>query len=150
MLLLFRATGRKNYAIEAFTLLSQYHTTLPSNLAEQLKWSYFIHVHGLPGHNISCDLHMGHLNKLVMVSIEGLGANKSENEIKRVAKAMGALSKTTESFYSEVGVASPSGKHSEESQLKDLKNIIQQLLECDSIEQHRDISVLVPIQSEIY
>ena len=33
MLLLFRATGRKNYAIEAFTLLSQYHiTTLPSNL----------------------------------------------------------------------------------------------------------------------
>ena len=132
MLLLFRATGRKNYAIEAFTLLSQNHITLPSNLAEQLKWSHFINVHGLPGHNISCDLHMEHLNKLVKVSIEGLGANKSEKAIKRVAKAMGALSKTTESFDSEVGVASPSGKHSDESQLKDLKNIIQQLLECDS------------------
>ena len=49
MLLLFRATGRKNYAIEAFTLLSQYHITLPSNLAEQLKWSRFINVHGFPG-----------------------------------------------------------------------------------------------------
>ena len=102
MLLIFRATGRKNYAIEAFTLLSQYHITLPSNLAEQLKWSRFIHVHGLPGHNISCDLHMEHLNKLVKVSIEGLKANKSEKATKRVAKAMGALSKTTGSFDSEV------------------------------------------------
>ena len=74
MLLLFRATKRKNYAIEAFTLLSQYHTTLPSNLAEQLKWSRFTNVHGLPGHNISCDLHIEHLSKLVKVSIEGLGA----------------------------------------------------------------------------
>ena len=92
MLLLFKATGRKNCAIEAFTLLSQYHITLTSNLAEQLKWSRFINVHGLPGHNISCDLHMEHLNKLVKVSIEGLGANKSEKAIKRVAKAMGALS----------------------------------------------------------
>ena len=66
-------------------------------------------MHGLPGHNISCDLHMEHLNKLVKVSIEGLGANKSEKAIKKVAKAMGALSKTTESFDSEAGVASPMG-----------------------------------------
>lgn len=132
MLLLFKATGRKNYAIEAFTLLSQYHITLPRNLAEQLKWSRFINVHGLPGHNISCDLHMEHLNKLTKVSIEGLGANKSEKAIKRVAKAMGILSNATTSFDSEVGIASPSGKHSEQSQLKDMNKIIQQLLECDS------------------
>ena len=65
MVLHFRATGRKNCAVEAFPLLSQYHITLPSNLAEHLKWSRFIHVHGLPGPNISCDLHMEHLNKLV-------------------------------------------------------------------------------------
>ena len=75
---------------------------------------------------------MEHLNKLVKVSTEGLGANIYEKAIKRVAKAMGALAKTTESFHSEVGVASPSVKHSEESQLRDLKNITQQQLECDS------------------
>ena len=45
---------------------------------------------------------------------------------------MGAPSKRIESFDSEVSVALPSGKHSEESLLKDLKKIIQQLLECDS------------------
>lgn len=131
LLLLFKATGRKNYAIEALTLLSQYHILLPRNLAEQLKWSRFVNVHGLPGHNVSCDLHMEHLNRLVKVSIENLGANKSEKAIKRVAKAMGTLSKATKSFDSEVGISSISGKHSEKSQLRDLKTVTQQLIECD-------------------
>ena len=39
LLLIFRASGRKNYAIEALTMLSQYHLTLSPRLAEQLKWS---------------------------------------------------------------------------------------------------------------
>ncbi len=63
--------------------------------------------------------------------MEGLGANKSEKSIKRVAKAMGVLTKATNSFDCEVGIVSTSGKHSEKSQLKDLKTIIQQLVECD-------------------
>ena len=47
LMLIWKATGHKNYAIEAFTLLSQYHLLLPQNLAEQLKWSRFVNVHGL-------------------------------------------------------------------------------------------------------
>ena len=70
LLLLLRATGRKNYAIEALILLSQYDITLPCNLAEQLKWSLFVNVHGLPGEQHNSHLHMEHLNKLVKVSIE--------------------------------------------------------------------------------
>ena len=34
MLLIFKATGRKNYALEALTLLSQYYILLPPNLAD--------------------------------------------------------------------------------------------------------------------
>ena len=63
-LLIWTATGQRNYNSETFTLLSQYHLLLLPNLAEQLKWSRFINVHGLPGHNISCDLHMEHLYRL--------------------------------------------------------------------------------------
>ena len=62
ILLLFKASAQKNYAIEALILLSQYYLILPPHLAEQVKWSRFVNVHGLPGHNISCDLHMEHLN----------------------------------------------------------------------------------------
>ena len=45
-------------------------------------------VHSCPGHNISCDLHMEHINKVVKVVIEGLGANKSEKSIKRVQRQL--------------------------------------------------------------
>ena len=64
-MLIFKAMGHRNYAAESFTLLSQYNITLPDNLAKQLKWSRFVNVHGLPGHNISCDLHMEHMKRLV-------------------------------------------------------------------------------------
>ncbi len=130
MLILFKATGRKNYAIEALTLLSQYHILLPCNLAEQLKWSRFVNVRGLPGHNISCDLHMEHFNRLVKVSMEGLGANKSEKSIKRVAKAMGVLAKATNSFNCEVGIVSTSGKHSEKSPKVEHKDLSDLFLIC--------------------
>ena len=40
-LLLFKASGCHNYAIEALTLLSQYYLILPPQLAEQLKWSRY-------------------------------------------------------------------------------------------------------------
>ena len=103
-MLLFKANGRKNYATEALTLLSQYLIILLCNLGEQLKWSRF--VHGLPGHNISSDLHMEHLNRKV-------GANKSEKAMKRVAKAIGVIAEATSSFDLEVGVISASGKHSD-------------------------------------
>ena len=65
-------------------MLSQYHLTLSPRLAEQLKWSRFINTHGSAGHNISCDLHMEHLNKLAKVAVDGLGVNKSEKAITRV------------------------------------------------------------------
>ena len=69
LLLLFKASGCKNYAIEALTLLSQYSIILPPNLAEQLKWSRFVNMHGRPGHNISCDLHMEHLRWPLMARV---------------------------------------------------------------------------------
>ena len=127
-LLLFKASGRKNYAIEALTLLSQYHITLPPNLAEQLKWSRFINTHGLPGHNISCDLHMEHLNRQVKTAIEGLGANKSEKAITRVGRAIGVLITALHSC-DKFGVLEPSGKHSNKMKRRDLEAIVKQLLE---------------------
>ena len=51
-LLLFRATKHTNYAMEALTLLTQCLVALPENLAEQIKWSRFINIHGQLGRNI--------------------------------------------------------------------------------------------------
>lgn len=127
LLLLFKAGQRKHYAIEAFTLLAQYHLILPPRLAEQLKWSRFINVHGLPGHNISCDLHLEHLNRLVKTAIEGLGGNKTEKAIIRVGRSIGKLATTMENYDKLHTVPATSGSHSKRSDAKDLKKIVQQL-----------------------
>ena len=98
LLLLFKASKRTNYAIEALTLLAQYYLILPPRLAEQLKWSRFVNVHGLPGRNISCDLRMEHLNREVKTAIKGLGANKSQKAILRTGKAVGVLTDNLTNF----------------------------------------------------
>lgn len=48
-LLLFKASNRTNYSIEAFTLLAQYEYLFSPRMAMQLKWSRTINVHGRPG-----------------------------------------------------------------------------------------------------
>ena len=82
MLLIFKSTNRVNYSIEAFTLLAQYHFCFSKRQAHQLVWGQFINVHGLPGHNIPCDLHMEHLNRLCK---EAIKANKTPAALVRVA-----------------------------------------------------------------
>ena len=84
---------------------------LPPHLAEQVKWSRFINVHGLPGHSISCDLHMEHLNRVAKIAIDGLGANKSQKAIKRIGKAIGTVSLSIENFDAISNVPAVSGAH---------------------------------------
>ena len=63
MALIFQATGRKNYSIEAFTILSQYHFLFLERMRMQLQWSKTVIVHGRIGKNASCDLHMEYRNR---------------------------------------------------------------------------------------
>lgn len=131
LMLVYKASGRRNYAIEALTLLTQYHIVLPPNLAAQLKWSRFVNVSGLPGCNVSCDLHNEHLNREVKTAIAGLGANKGTKAIIKVGKALGALHKATASFNRDVGAKVSSGKHPKKSMSRDISIVTQQLMETD-------------------
>lgn len=58
MMLIFKSNGRTNYSIEAFILLAQHKFLLSPRERAQLLYSRFINTHGMPGRNISCDLHM--------------------------------------------------------------------------------------------
>ena len=49
LFVLFKATDKRKYAIEAFTLLTQYYFLLPSNVAEQLKRSRFVNIYVCQG-----------------------------------------------------------------------------------------------------
>ena len=65
LFLLFKASNRTNYTIEAFSFLAQHAFLLPPRIGDQLLWSRFINTHGVPGKNIPCDLHMEHLNRVL-------------------------------------------------------------------------------------
>jgi len=61
-LLYFKSNGRTNYSIEAFALLAQERYLFSPHMAMQLKWNRTVNTQGLPGRNVSCNLHMEHLN----------------------------------------------------------------------------------------
>ena len=126
-LLLFKASQKKNYAIEAFTLLCQFHFVFTERMKQQLVWSQTVNVHGNPGKNIPMDLHMEHLNRDCKTAIAGLGANVTEQAVKRVGKCLGEMIKVTRNFDSQTGVPLESGYHTTPSEEKDLNAMLHQL-----------------------
>ena len=90
-MLIFKAHQRQNYSIEALHLLCQYHFFLTERQRQQLLWSRFVNAHGLPGRNISLDLHMEHLNRVCKLAVANLGANKTPEGTQRVAKCVAGM-----------------------------------------------------------
>ena len=127
LLLVFQASNRTNYSIEAFTLLTQYHLLMSPRLAEQLKWCRFINTHGIPGKNVCMDLHMEHLNRVCKTAVTSLGANKSQKAIVRVGKTIGTLTTVLDSFDKEHKVSNTSDGHTVRSDEKDLKTVVNEL-----------------------
>ena len=129
-LLIFRATGHTNYCIEAMNLLTQYYYTLTPQLAQQMLWGRFINNHGKIGQNISCDLHMEHLNRLCKTAVNHLGANKTPQAISRIGKALGPVSNALSIFDGAVD-KKLSGSHTRCSQHDDLCKVVQELVTCN-------------------
>lgn len=128
--IIFRATRHKNYCIEAFNLFMQYYYTLPPRYAEQMLWGRFINSEGGQGRNISADLHMEHLNRIVKDAVGHLGANKTPQAIMRASKALGALKEILVHFDKSNKVWS-FGNHTRRSDTEDLVKVITELTQSE-------------------
>ena len=117
---LFRASGHVNYCIECNIII------LTPRFAEQMLWGQFINYEGKPGHNISADLHMEHLNRTCNDAINHLGANKTPNAITRTGKALCGLAAIVHNFDKLNGTVI-SGSHTRQSEMEDLIRIIEEL-----------------------
>ena len=133
LLPLFKVSGRKNYCIEAFTLLAQYSFLLLPRNAMQLMWSRTVNVHGKPGKNISCDLHLEHLNREAKNCIAGLGANITEEAVKRTGKSIGPTVTAISNFDMVNGIKKSSINHSKHSCLKDIDILVKQLHDSSAV-----------------
>lgn len=127
LFLVFKENGRSNYSTEAFTLLAQHTFLLSPRQSQQLMQSRFVNVHGKPGRNISCDLHMEHLNRLLKTCISTLGANKTPAAIVRLGKCIGPMSAILDAFDYEHDVKRDPGSHKRAKIDKDLKLLTNEL-----------------------
>ena len=85
----------------------------PPRQAHQTIWSRFVNVNdnGTPGHNIPCDLHNEHLNRLCKECVRHLGANKTEKAICHFSRCMGPLSNILSKYDYENKHHHSSGSH---------------------------------------
>ncbi len=129
LMLVFKSSGRKNYSIEAFSLLAQYHFLFTERMRMQLLWSRTVNVHGRPGKNIACDLHNEHLNRECKCSISELGANITDRAIQRVGRSLRSTTSILDNFDTINGIATLSGHHTVRSSGADFDKLIKQLQE---------------------
>jgi len=125
-LLLFKASGRTNYSVEAFTLLAQYEYMLSPRMAMQLKWSRTVNVHGRRGKNVAGDLHMENLNRECKNTLSGLGANTNDYSVQRVGKCIGRMQTILHKYDQVNRVHGDSGTHTRRSTLVDFNKVLQQ------------------------
>ena len=127
LLPIFKSSGKKNYSIEILTFLLQHDYLLSERQAHELIWSRFVNTRGFPGCNIPNDLHCEHLNRLCKTAVKGLGANKTEECIQRVLKAIGTMDPLLEQFDRDNMVGHRTSSHKAVSAEKDMGTIVCEL-----------------------
>ena len=100
-------------------------------LKSQLLYSRVINTHGLPGRNISCDLYMEHLNRLLKDAIKALGANKTPKAIDRVGKCIAPLDELLERFDTVHNCSPQSDYHKNLSAMKDITIMLEELRKAE-------------------
>lgn len=125
LLLVFKATGRRKYSIQAATLLFQYEYLFSERKRHQLLWSRTVNVHGK---NIAMDLHMEHLNCELKTSIS---ANVAENTIKRVGLCLRQLIEIRNNYDLTTGIQIESGWHTSCSSDHDFNSVLEELRKAD-------------------
>ena len=108
-MLIFKVARHYNYFKESVILQLQYNFLFPQRQAEQLKWCRFVNSKGKIGRNVSCDLHLEHLNRRLKDIITGLQSN--ENAIDRAAKSIGVIHQICETFENETYISKESERH---------------------------------------
>lgn len=131
LLLVFRASQKIKYSLEALLLLLQHDLLLPPRLKMQLKYSRFINTKGKEGKNISADLHLEHINKVVKSAMHSQSSNLTSTAIVRTGKCTGLLLKIAEQFDQTSNYHTLSDSHSDGKTAKDINRLIDQLRHVD-------------------
>ena len=126
-LLHFHANKRYKYALEALRIQFQLKI-LPPHLVHSLTWGRFINTHGGSGHNIPCDLHNEHVNKLFKNAIGCMGANFTEQASTCMAQSITTLDKIVTNFDKQTNLCPETSAHCTKSGDHDVKQVVSVVL----------------------
>ena len=125
----FKAGRCFNYCKEVVILLTQYHCLFSERQAAQLKWSRCINTKGYRGCNVSCDLHLEHLNHRLKGMIRGLHSNVTPKALRRAAQSVGIVHQVCGNITSQTGLYQESGRHTRPAFHKECAKMVEQLQE---------------------
>ena len=126
--LYFRASGHTKYAYESVQLVADVKSLQSEQTAHQILWSRFVNTKGGLGRNISCDLHMEHLNRAFKSHLGTSGGNVTEKTLIRTGKALSTLQAMSEAFDNTSSVSVVPSAHSHKSANEDEQLMIDSLL----------------------
>ena len=127
LLVAFKSTNHRNYANEALNLLIQYHCTFSERQKAQLLWSRCINTRGYPGGNITCDLHMEHLNRRLKTVIRNMRANVKPARIVKAGKSLASVHHVCQEFEEQTTRQRHSDHHSYPSFGKNFDTVLKAL-----------------------
>ena len=97
-----------------------------------------MNTHGGYGHNLPCDLHNEHVNKLFKDIIGNMGANFTEQASTRAARAVTSLAAMSARFDDQTGIHPEATAHSRKSDEDDVKQVVKVLKDIDALIIHSD------------
>ena len=128
LLIIFHNSNRTNYGMEAILLLYQYLYLLTPQQAEQFTYNRFVNTSGLPGRNISADLHMEHLNRELKSCIATcVHSSKPEKAIVRIGKAIGTLAPVIDQFDKINNVGNHQTRHKSTTMKQDVLQVVSHI-----------------------
>ncbi len=130
MLPYLRNDGQRSqkYTLEEFYLLSQVNALLPPHQGHSMIWNRF-HKVSINRPNIPLDLMPEYYNNTMKNIVRVLGRNSTNrNAVDRYPIALTVIETLIQTYDSEYKVFKRSGKHYENSQEKDLKKIVHNLM----------------------
>ena len=95
--------------------------------AERLKWNRTVNNQGGYGNNVAMDVAQEHDNHALKEIIRGLGANITEDSVRRVCRAFFILIKLLFVLDTEMNVNKVSGKHTKKYVKEDLIKVVKTL-----------------------
>ena len=122
----FKVDGQTKYAYQSLHLLAQISCLLPPSLAFELKWNRFVNTNGTINGK-----HLEHLNKYVKADLTQFQGKITEKSIARCSRSYFNMQEITDYFDKQLGVVSPSGRHSSASWEEDVKQLDEQYIKAN-------------------